>query len=135
MHLPTTALPGALPLFSDPAGQAIAAQAFGHRSSWFNPGPQYFSGELIISKIGAGLSVKEGTNARMGVATLVAGVVVVNNTAVTANSRIFVSGQNSSGTMGEATIIAVVPGTSFTIASTNALDTRIIAWFIIEPAP
>jgi hypothetical protein len=71
----------------------------------------------------------------MGAATLVAGTVVVNTTAVTATSRIFLTGQNSSGTHGELTISARVAGVSFTITSANAADTRSIAWMIVNPSP
>lgn len=76
---------------------------------------------------------ESGGAAIQGAATLVAGTVTVNTTAVTANSRIFMNGQNSSGTHGELTISARVAGTSFTITSTSATDTRLVAWFILEP--
>lgn len=79
------------------------------------------------------LKIVEGANKAMGVATLVAGTVVVNTTVVTANSRIFLTGQNSSGTHGELTISARTAATSFTITSSNAADTRDIAWLIVEP--
>lgn len=89
--------------------------------------------ELKINTLGKGISIKEGANGRMGSATLVGGTVTVNTTAVTANSRIFLTGQNSSGTHGELTISARVAGTSFTITSSSILDTRAIAWEIKEP--
>lgn len=37
MHLPDVALPGARGLYLDPAGQAIAARAFGPRSDFWEP--------------------------------------------------------------------------------------------------
>lgn len=80
-----------------------------------------------------GLKVMEGTNQRQGVATLVAGTVTVNNTAITANSRIFLTAQNSSGTAGELSVSARTAGTSFTITSTSSTDTRQVAYLINEP--
>lgn len=78
--------------------------------------------------------VLEGTNAAMGTATLVAGTVTVNDTRVTANTRIFLMGQNSSGTAGELTISARTAGTSFTITSASGTDTRTVAYLLVEPA-
>jgi hypothetical protein len=92
------------------------------------------SGDHKVITVGKGLYVKEGSNATMGVATLVAGTVTVNTTKVTANSRIMHAGQNSSGTHGELTVSARTAGTSFTITSTSATDTRDVAWIILEPA-
>jgi hypothetical protein len=79
------------------------------------------------------VSVQSGTNKSLGVATLAAGAATVSNTRVTANSKIFLSGQNSSGTAGELTLSAKVAGTSFTITSTSGSDTRDVAWWIVEP--
>lgn len=93
-------------------------------------------GNLTVETAGKGLKVKEGTNATMGVATLVAGTVTVNTTAVAANSRIFLSAQNTAGVAlhGELTVSARVAGTSFTILSTNGGDVRQVAWLILAPA-
>jgi hypothetical protein len=93
--------------------------------------------ELIASlfaTVGSGLSIKEGTNATMGTATLVSGTVVVPTTKVTASSRIFLTGQNNSGTVGELMVSARSAGTSFTILSSSNTDTRAVAWVIVEPA-
>jgi hypothetical protein len=90
---------------------------------------------LHILQAGGGLYVKEGTNATMGVATLVAGTVTVSTTKVTANSRIYLSIQ-SLGTVAVPTEVAVTArtaGTSFVITSANVTDTSVIAWFIVEP--
>lgn len=130
MHLPATGLPGSLALYQGPSGAAIAAQCFGQRSAWWNPGHSF-----AVALVTAGLRVKEGSNARMGTATLVAGTVTVNTTAVTANSRIFLTAQTSGAAPGALRISARTAGTSFTITSTNAGDTSAVAWVIIEPAP
>lgn len=83
----------------------------------------------------SGISINEGSNKTMGVATLVAGTVTVNTNVVTANSRIFLSVQ-SLGTVTVPTAVAVTArtaGTSFTITSANVLDTSVVAWMIVEP--
>ncbi len=91
---------------------------------------------LTLSVAGAGILIKEGTNATSGVATLAAGTVVVNTTKVTANSRIYLTVQ-ALGTVAVATPLAVTArtaGTSFTITSAGVTDTSVVAWVIIEPA-
>ena len=81
-----------------------------------------------------GLQVKEGSNLYMGVATLSGGTITVSNTAVTATSRIFLSTQSPSGTVGHPYISARTAGTSFTITSTSGSDASVIAWQIVNPA-
>lgn len=77
--------------------------------------------------------VAEGTNAVMGVATLVAGTVTVANTAVTANSRIFLTAQTSGAAPGALRVSARVAGTSFTVTSSSGTDTSQFAYLIVEP--
>lgn len=94
------------------------------------------AGQLILQTVGKGLSIKEGSNAKMGTATLSAGTVTVSTTAVTANSRIFLTAQ-SLGVVGTAQALAVTArsaGTSFTITSASISDGSVVAWFIVEPA-
>lgn len=67
-----------------------------------------------------------------GTATLVAGTVVVGNTAVTANSRILLTPQDNN-TTGALRVSARTPGTGFTITSSNAADTGVIAYQIFGP--
>lgn len=91
-------------------------------------------GNLRVLTAGQGVAIKEGANAKMGVATLVAGTVTVANTSVTANSRIHLTIQ-SLGTVADPKPIAVtakVNGTSFTIRSADATDTSVVAWEILE---
>lgn len=92
------------------------------------------AGNAIIDTAGKGLNIKEGANARQGIATLIGGTLTVATTAVTANSRIFLTHQNNSGVVGFVTISARTAATDFTILSSNALDTSDIAWVILEPA-
>lgn len=91
---------------------------------------------LTAGTVGGGLAVKEGTNGRSGVATLVAGTVTVANTSVTATTRIQLTAQ-SLGTVTAPKALAVTArtaGTSFTITSADATDTSVVAWFLVEPA-
>lgn len=91
-------------------------------------------GSLRLAVAGSGVLIKEGSNATMGVATLVGGTVVVNTAKVTASSRIYLTGQNASGAAGALGVTARVVGTSFTITSLSGTDTRDVAWLIVEPA-
>lgn len=91
-------------------------------------------GHVSITTAGKGLKIKEGSNAMMGVATLVAGTVTVSTTAVTASSRIFLCIQALAGGVGQLSVANVVAGTSFDINSTDGADTSTIAWLIVEPA-
>lgn len=83
-----------------------------------------------------GIAVAEGSNCRMGSATLVAGAVTVNTNKVTANSRIFLT--ISSATAPLAVVYedkaSRVNGTSFVIKSLNVLDVTDVEWLIMEPA-
>lgn len=80
------------------------------------------------------LAVHEGgADATMGTATLVGGTVTVSTTAVTANSRIFVTTQTLGGTIGTPYVSARVAGTSFDITSSSGTDTSTVAWLIVEP--
>lgn len=88
---------------------------------------------LNIGTAGGGIAIKEGANARMGVATLVAGTVTVANTSVTANTRVATFRQAAGGTLGHLST-ATVAATSFTITSSSATDTSVVAWVLFEPA-
>ncbi|MFJ2952941.1 hypothetical protein ACIO8H_35815 [Streptomyces sp. NPDC087226] len=105
-----------------------AGQFDGQLSLWSG------SASLRIGTAGGGLAVKEGTNATLGVATLVAGAATVATTKVTATSRIFLTPNASGGTPGWVRVSARVAGTSFTITSSSGTDTSQVAWFIVEPA-
>ncbi len=89
---------------------------------------------FIVATAGKGLSIKEGSNAKQGVATLSSGTVTVSNTSVTANSRIILTAQDNNST-GSLRVSARTAGTSFTITSDNAGDSGVVAYQIFEPAP
>jgi len=100
-----------------------------------NNAPTYtldVSGDFGIGAAGKGLRVKEGSNAKQGVATLSGGTVVVSNTSVTASSRIILTAQDNSST-GALRVSARSAGTSFTITSSNGADSGVIAYQIFEP--
>lgn len=80
----------------------------------------------------ANVNIKDGSNKRMGIATLVGGTIAVSNTSVTANTRIFTSRQTSGGTVGHLSVTRSA-GVSFTITSSSATDTSVVAWLLIEP--
>ncbi|WP_240967504.1 hypothetical protein [Streptomyces composti] len=83
----------------------------------------------------AGIAISEGGTApRMGVATLTAGTVTVNNTSVTANTRIFLTCQTPGGTPGFLRVSARTAGAGFTITSSSGTDTSTVGWLLLEPA-
>jgi hypothetical protein len=133
MHTPAMALPGASLLLHDPAGAQIAAQVFAPRTPRAGIGPLLvLGGDVSVATPGQGVDV--ATGARAGTVTLSAGSAVVSAAAVTAVSRIFLTGQNASGTSGNLTVSARTPGSGFTITSSSGTDTRLVAWEIREPA-
>lgn len=91
------------------------------------------NGELSLSKLGRGLSIKEGTNGRMGTGILSSGTVTISNTSVTASSRIFIQPTASSASAGHLHV-TISAGSSFTVTSSNASDGRTFNWVIFEPA-
>lgn len=107
-----------------------------HRAARFRVGHVGIdNGNLTLGTAGNKLLIKEGSNATMGVATLVGGTVTVNTTAVTSSSRIYLTSQVDGGTVGFVRVSSRSAATSFTITSSSALDTSDIAWVIVEPAP
>lgn len=120
-------------LYIDGASSATVTGA--NYALYVAAGVSSFNGDVKLSTVGNGLYIKEGSNATSGLATLAAGTVVVSTTKVTAVSRIYPAGQGGTITnLGSYSITARTPGTSFTISSSNVLDTNTVAWVIIEPA-
>ena len=91
-------------------------------------------GDIAVTAAGSGFRFKEGTNATMGVANLSGGAATVTTTAVTTASRIFLTVQNPSGTVGTPYVWDRAAGTSFTIKSTSAADNSTVAWILIGPS-
>lgn len=87
-------------------------------------------------RVGAGSRMifeDTGSNCTNGTFTLVAGTATINNNLVTANTRIILTHQNAGGTIGTPYVSARVPGVSFTVTSTSALDTSTLAYLMFEP--
>lgn len=89
--------------------------------------------DLRIGTAGRGLQVAEGSNAKAGTIALVAGAATVSTTAVTASSRIQLTGQADGGTPGWLRVSGRTAGTGFTVTSSSATDTSTVAYLIIEP--
>ncbi len=98
------------------------------------------AGNLSLPNAGNGIRVAEGSNAKQGIATMVLGTVTVSNTSITANSRIMLTAQTATGTVGAVRVSARVNATSFTITSyagdgtVQTLDISDVAYEIFEPA-
>ena len=92
-------------------------------------------GNMSLPRVGSGLQIKEGANAKMGTVALNGATeVTVSTTAVSATSRIFLTIQSPAGTpAGVAYVSSRVAGTSFGVKGI-ALDTSTVAWMIVEPA-
>lgn len=111
------------------AGTNSAASGAGTHTSVFN-----------VNSIGK-LSIITGTNYSVGTATLVSGTITINNTAVTANSLIFIQliNVNTSTAIGSYRY-TIVAGTSFTITSikqnnattTETADVSTVQYWIIN---
>ena len=90
------------------------------------------TGNLTLAAAGNKFLITVGANASCGTSgALVGGTLVVATTACTANSIIFLTHHTPAGTSG---ILSSVlnPGVGFTINSTNALDTSLVNWLIIN---
>ena len=124
---------GTFAFVTAPAGTLGSAATLTTAVSITNAGVMTCIGNIDVSVAGQGLRVAEGSNAKQGVATLAAGTIAVANTSVTANSRIFLTCQVPGGVPGFLRVSARTAGTSFTILSSNALDTSTVGYEIFEP--
>lgn len=101
------------------------------------------SGNTTVSLVKSGGAVevggtlKLGANgtaeslSRSGTCTLVAGSCTVSDSNVTTSSKIFLTGQDNT-TTGALRISARTASTSFTVTSSNAADTGVVAWRMIN---
>lgn len=117
--------------------------AFNDTTNVFTAGAVTSLGNVIMSTAGTGLQVKEGSNARMGTATLASGTVTVANTSVTANTRIFLSryAPGASTEVGSLSVGTVTASTSFVInaldpsdATVATGDVSVVHWLLVEPS-
>lgn len=88
-------------------------------------------GNINLTGAGNKLKITTGTNASAGTATLVAGTVTVNTTAVTANSIILLTAQDGTP-INAVGVSARVAGTSFTITSSSNSDVRPVGYVIFN---
>lgn len=87
--------------------------------------------QIQIPSITAGTIIR---GLRHGVATLSgSGTATVTDTAVTANTRIFLTSNTDGGTPGWVRVSARTAGANFTITSSSTTDTSTVAWFAVEP--
>lgn len=94
------------------------------------------TGNLALEVAGNKINIATGTNASVGRSNaMVAGTITVSTTAVTANSIIqltAVGGTVAGANDGAVSVGVITAGTSFTIVSTNVLDTRQVFYTIIN---
>jgi hypothetical protein len=93
------------------------------------------TGGLVITNKGTGAAAGSATAGKVALVDAGGGAagVVVNTTAVTANSLIFLSYNDTSlSNPGSLNVSGRVAGTSFTIGSTNGSDRSDVAWFIVN---
>lgn len=90
-------------------------------------------GDFAFTNIGKTLSVKTGSNAKAGTATLSGGTITINTTAITTNSIIYIGAPRGTLTnLGMYKETARTAGTSFTIGSVNILDSSTFDWWLVE---
>lgn len=78
------------------------------------------------------ITLPASTNNSVGTATLVGGTVTVNNTSVTASSKIFITRAVTGGTTGQLSIGTITAGTSFVINSESGTETSQINFWIVN---
>ena len=91
------------------------------------------TGPIELAGVPAAKIPETGSSACMGTATLNGTTAVsVATEAVDASTRIFVSIQAPAGTVGSPYVASITPGTGFTVKSTAAGDTSMVAWLLID---
>jgi hypothetical protein len=93
----------------------------------------YYSNPANLS--GTFVSIRAITTAPSpiaGMVQLVSGTASVNTTVVTTGSRIFLTHQNSSGTVGIPYVNTITAGVGFSVASSNVFDNSFLAWLLVE---
>lgn len=121
----------------DGAGKVYFGDGTAGVDMWFQRlGPEVIGPVLAhwCTQPGYGIRIGEGANSYQGTATLngTTGVTVSTNR-VTANSRIYLTIQSPSGTVGTPHVSSRSAGTSFTIKSTQGTDVSTVAWLIVNP--
>ncbi len=89
-------------------------------------------GQLIGSTSGKGITLKTGSNCKIGTGTLIGGTVTITNTSVTSASIIFLQDTTSGALTNVGTMSVVAGSGSFIVTSTNILDTSTFNYIIFE---
>lgn len=89
------------------------------------------TGDVRLMTAGNKLKIATGSNASLGTASMALATATVSTTAVTADSKIFVSYKNCVD-CGSLYIGTVTAGTSFVILSTNLADASDVNWWIVN---
>lgn len=87
-------------------------------------------GDVNLTTAGNKLKIATGSNASAGTGTMTSGAVVINTTAVTAGSLIFITSTQTSS--GHIYLYAQTAGTSFEVRSTSGSDNVTFNWLIIN---
>jgi hypothetical protein len=100
-------------------------------ANWIVPVPSVLQDAIDAL---AAMKIKQNlaANSNAGQFTLSAGVATIPNTLLTANSKIMMTAQTSSSNAGELSVAGIIPGVSFSVASSNILDTRTVFYQIWE---
>jgi len=106
------------------------------------PSPTYsldVNGDIGLPNLGNTIRLKTvststtSSTQMAGKSTLTAGTVTITNANVTANSLIYVTDTNSGSLTNVGSLNVVAGSGSFTVTSTNILDTSTFNYFIIQP--
>lgn len=94
------------------------------------------SGDVSIDTAGKTVKIKTGSNACAGTgATMVGGSVTVSTTAVSTSDFVLTVRTATGGTPGlSSPVVTISNGVSFTLTSSNILDTSTYSWVIIKAA-
>lgn len=109
--------------------------ALARDTTWGRQGAAQFGtsdSDIVIGLAGKGLRIKQGSNARAGIATLSAGAVTIANNSVTANTLIILGYHGTPSSPGAVFVHSVTVGTGFVINSTSATDASSISWLLVE---
>lgn len=94
------------------------------------------SGFAIVNAAGKTVKIKQGSNACAGTgAVMIAGAVTVSTNAVATGDIVLTARTATGGTPGlSSPVVTISNGVSFTLTSSNALDTSTYSWIIIKAA-
>lgn len=78
------------------------------------------------------LAIPAGSNKKIGSGTLSSGTVTISNTAVTSNSKIFITPTSTNANAGILAVTAKTAATSFVVTSSNGSDDNTFDFIIVE---